>query len=177
MSELIDRLPGNESFVASLRSIQRGTSQLKSRQRFSGKSGQLGYTIDSGNEWDLVVSIPYSSINFLNATFLIEVEGDGSQEFPIMIPSLDTRINGTGDASRMRFNAGNHGYDYNEYNLSVSGVDYCVPAEEFFGDPLKNCWRLRIMYFGIYNDGTMTLRLKFRAQGSCPGTIRITRES
>lgn len=175
MSDLIDRIPGNESALARIREVSEQSLQLKARQRASGRSGQLGYTIDSGKEWDSEVTLPYTNETYRVAEFTLSVTGDKSQRFPIVIPKLDVRVNGVADGNKMKFVAGNHGYVYDDSNVSVTAVDYASPDDSGFGDEFKNSWKLRLMYIGVRGVGNASLKLKLRAQSSSPGAVSVVR--
>ena len=175
MSELIDRIPGSESVRARIRGITDTTLQLKARQRLSGRSGQLGYVIGGAPGWDYEASIPVTSGSYDIAEFRITVTGDGTQKFPIVIPELDVRINGTGEANRMVFSPGNHGYAFDSATLSVTAIDYGAPVDDLYEDELKSAWTLRIMYMGVGVSSAMALRIKLRAQASCGGSVAVVR--
>lgn len=152
-----------------LKQAVRNQQQLKARQRQSNVSGQLGYQVETSATWDstdtlaTVVAPALAPLEF-DITFT----GDGSQRFPIAIPSTDVRIDGTADANKIT--PGLLGLQYSS-GLDLAVFDlfdyYDVTLLE---DPFVYRWKVRGQY-----RGTPIYYLKARVRASCPGTLSVTR--
>jgi hypothetical protein len=172
MSELIDRIPGVESMISKLRGVVNTSQQIKARQRLTGRSGQLAYTAQSSNEWDLTEALtPPTPPAFSEARYRIVFTGDGTQLHPIVFPLTDIRINGTGDGNRLQPVASSGLYAYQDGSGEVLGqafIDELNP--DYFGSDYQLAWEFYFQY-----AGSVTVRIKARAQASCQGSFTITR--
>lgn len=177
MSELIDRIPGQESMMAKLRGVVDTTTQIKARQRLTGRSGQLGYAVSSAADWDLDTSVPYSTSSFQTAEWHIVYTGDGTQPFPIAIPQFDVRINGTSDGNKMVFNPATSQYGYQDAAVEVYALDYGKPVVSYLKDSVQTAWTVRLFYLGKVSAGNFALKMKARAQASSNGTFSVVRIS
>ncbi|TFD14176.1 hypothetical protein E3T26_08615 [Cryobacterium sp. TMT1-21] len=177
MSELINRIPGNKSAMAALKLITQTTAELKARQRITGRSGQLGYTVSSANDWDYIGLVTYTNSTYNLGVFRITFTGDGTQRFPIAVPQFDIRINGTGQSSRMIFNADSGKYEYNDAAVEVQAFQYGRPVEDLFENELQSAWSVELFFIGKTGSGNFALNIKSRAQSTCKGVFSIVRLS
>ena len=172
MSQFIERIPGQESMMGKLRAVVETTAQLKARQRLTGRSGQLAYTAENPMMWDyentLAVPTPPA---YNQARFRVTFTGDGSQKNPIAIPLTDVRINGVEDVNKMKVVNSSGLYAYSDGSCDVIGESTIdKPVQSLLGDELQLGWEFYFQY-----RGTVTLRIKARAQASCPGNFAVTR--
>lgn len=173
MSELIDRIPGVQSTLATLRGVVETTQQIKAAQKFTGRSGQLAYTVSSSNTWDRVEVFPYTAPpGYLTAGFSIRYTSDGSQPYPIVIPSTDVRVNGTGVGNRPTLQAGGSFYTYADGagDILIQNLNFEQPDQAFFGSTTESRWNIDVLY-----RGNVTLYIKARGQASCDGTWSVVR--
>lgn len=175
MSELIDRIPGRESLVAKLRGVVELTAQLKARQRLSGRSGQLGYAINSSDAWDYSGSVAFTNATYNSAQFRIVFTGDGTQPFPIAVPQFDVRINGTGSGNKMVFDPSLGTYVYEDSSVQMDAFDYGKPISSYFASEDQSGWLLTLFHIGKTGTGNFQVRIKARAQASCGGAFSIVR--
>jgi len=175
VSELIDRIPGQESVVAKLRGIVDTTLQLKARQRTTGRGGQLGYAIDSANAWDFDGSVAYTNSTYQIAEFHIIFTGDGTQKYPIAVPQFDVRINGTDASNRMVFRSDTTQYEYQDAAVEVMAFEYGEPVNAYFASETQSAWSLKLFFIGKTGSGNFALRIKPRAQASCGGVFTVVR--
>lgn len=170
MSRVRDRLL-EHSLERHLRETAQLAHELKARQRLSGASGQLGYAVASTNNWDLTGSLPTSSPpNFNYAEFEVTFTGDGSQEFPVAIPSTDIRINGTALSNQLRYDPAVGWVSWSSGSNIVRAEVYDQADVTLLQDPTRLRWKL-----GLYYSGTIAYYLKTRAHASCPGSISVVR--
>lgn len=172
MSELINRIPGQESMMGKLRAVVETTAQLKARQRLTGRGGQLAYMAETDNQWDyqqtLTVPTPPA---YAEARFRVTFTADESQRFPIAIPLTDVRINGTGDSNKLKVVPSSGLYSYTDGSGEVLGeANIDKPVQSLLDSEKQLAWEFYFQY-----RGTVTLRIKARAQASCPGTFAVTR--
>lgn len=177
MSELIDRIPGQESMMSKLRAVVDTTTQIKARQRLTGRSGQLGYAVGSASDWDLDTSVPYSISSFQTAEWHVIFTGDGTQIYPIAIPQFDVRINGASDGNKMVFNPATSQYGYQDAAVEVYALDYGKPVVSYLKDSVQTAWTVRLFYLGKVTAGSFALRVKARAQASSNGSFSVVRIS
>src|SRR2546423_11673185 len=95
MISRVELLPENRTDVA-IKDIVTVGREFKNRQKFSAKSGLLGYLTESANQWDLHQTLSGSGTVIINILFT----GDGSQQFPFIQPYIDIFFGGTSDANR-----------------------------------------------------------------------------
>lgn len=172
MSELIDRIPGRESLVGNLRGVVETTAQFKSRQLITGRSGQLGYAISSGQEWDLTETMSAPGPGYLSRTYRVTYTSDGSQKFPIVTPATDLRFNGVAEHNKPTSSHDGSLWTYEDGSCDVIINGYELPNQAFFDSESQQAWEFVIMYVG-----TVTLRIKAQGQASCDGTFAVTRVS
>lgn len=171
MSELIDRIPGVQSTIATMRGVIDTTNQIKARQRITGRSGQLAYAVSSSADWDLMLTFPAAPPPaYLSATFTIVFTGDGSQKFPIAVPITDMRVNGTADANKLSYPPGVAQLEYHSGSNDVLAQTFERPAPDYFDSELQQAWTIDILY-----RGNITVYIKVRAQATSDGTITVTR--
>ena len=171
MSDLINRIPGNESAMASLATISRNTNQTKARQRITGRAGQLGYAIQSVNAWDLTETFPTTSgVAFSNASYRVTYTSDGTQRFPIVIPATDIRINGTGDANKPSIIPNSGLYSYADGSGEVQIQTFEMPDQAYFASETQLAWSFDLLY-----RGSVTIRFKARGNATSNGTFSIVR--
>lgn len=170
MSELIRRIPGEQSLVGAIRGVADTSRQFNSRQRISGRGGQLGYVIESDDEWDLVETFPTTpAFTALPAEYRLTFTGDGSQKYPIVQPATDIRVNGTGEANKLSLNF-NGRYWYVDGSNIVQEYYIDEPDAADFESENKLSWLIALEY-----SGSITLRMKARGRGSSNGTWSIER--
>ena len=170
MSELLDRIPGNNSALRSVRTVANQIAQFKSRQRMTAKGGQLAYPVASDDEWDYIETFPTTPANtYYPAEFLVRFTGDGSQKFPIVIPQTDVRVNGTGESNKLAMGPSGQ-FIYNSGGNVVQATFIDMPEPSYFESETQNAW-LVVLYY----TGSVTLRIKARGQSSSPGDFEIVR--
>ena len=172
MTSVIDRLPGQSAVLASVKGLVTEADQINAPQRVSGRSGQLGYAVESPVEWDITAVLGTSSTSYGYATFSVRFVGDGTQKFPIAIISTDIRVNGVSAANTLQYDTSLRMYRYVDdsgevtmLNLEIIDVDYIENQNEMR-------WTLAMSF-----SGPTTVRMKARAQATSPGTISIVRIS
>lgn len=175
MSELIDRIPGRESALAGIRNVVDTTLQFKARQRLTGRSGQLGYAVASAADWDYEGSVPFNTSSYESAKFHIIFTSDGTQRFPIVIPRLDVRINGTATSNRIRFVYADSQYKYEDSTVNMQVFAYGTPVPAYFASETQSAWLLELFYIGKTGSGNLPVRIKARAQASSGGTFSVVR--
>lgn len=170
MSELIDRIPGRESATAALRSLRTATEQMKSRQRITGRSGQLGYKVESGSDWDIVITpAAPAPPAYAGIVFKVTYKGDGTQKFPLAAITTDIRFNGTGESNKPSATPGNI-YTYSDANCDVIMGDFEFQEPSSFDSEFNYVWTFAMNY-----RGNVTIRMKPRIFASSPGTITVER--
>lgn len=170
MSSVLDRIPGADSAMAFMRDAARQAHELKSRQRTTGQGGQLGYRIESTADWDYTLTLPTTPpYTAQYAEFRITFTGDGSQQFPIVQPATDIRVNGTGEANRLQLGS-NGRYMYSNSGNVVQEYYLDSPDPSSFESPTTLSWIIALEYMGA-----VTLRMKARGAGSSPGEWSIAR--
>lgn len=173
MSELIDRIPGQESALAQLREVVETTEQIKARQRITGRSGQLGYAVASAATWDYTETFPTTSGGgYVGAGYRITFTSDGTQDYPIVVPSVDIRVNGTDEANRLKIIPSSGLYQYSDGSGEVLMQIYERPYEGLFGSKNQSAWDYVFLY-----RGSVTIRIKPRGQASSKGTFSVARTS
>lgn len=170
MSELIDRIPGEQSVVASLRGVVEDSLQFKAAQRFSGRSGQLGYLVESDDDWDLILPLYSAPPAYTAATLELRYVSDGTQDYPIVVPVTDIRVNGTGEANRMQVvpSSGLFTYSDGSGDVIVQTWEYADP--NYFGHKSEARWKIDFLF-----RGNVTLRIKTRARATSDGTMSVVR--
>lgn len=162
--------------IGKLRGVVETTAQIKARQRLTGRSGQLGYSIDSGARWDYEGSVAVSSTSFDDAEFIVTYTSNGTQPYPIVIPTFDVRINGEFDANRMAVDANSGYYEYQDSSVEVQSFDFGKPLQSLYRSETQSAWLVSLFFIGT-SSGSMTVRIKPRAQSSCDGTFSVVRVS
>ena len=163
--------------MAKIRSVVNTTAQIKARQRITGRSGQLGYAIDSGSAWDYTTNVAYNSSTYQTAKFQVTFTSDGTQRYPIVVPQFDVRINGTAAGNRMTFDPSIGRYKYQDAVVSMQAFDYGRPIDSFYDNAAQSAWYVTLFHIGMSGSGTFSLNIKVRAQGSCNGSFSIVRLS
>jgi hypothetical protein len=164
-----DALPQNR-LVAILRDVEQIEDQFKARQRVSGASGQLGYLVQSANAWDITQTVtdPVAAV----ASFEITYTANGTQKFPIVMPTVDLRVNGTGNANRLSYL---YGSGFNGALGYISGPNSLLMGEltrrhAYLADPLVSKWAFNFVF-----SGTITYYLKALIQASSDGVVTVVR--
>lgn len=171
MSELIDRIPGVESTLAKLRGVVNTNQQIKAAQRFTGRSGQLGYAVESDLDWDLVETFPYTPPpGYLSASFAITFTGDGTQKWPIVVLSTDVRVNGTANSNRLAVTPSSGFYEYADASGDVLFQAFERHDPAYFDNPNVSRWTIDILY-----RGTVKIYFKARGQATSDGTFSVVR--
>lgn len=146
-------------------------SELKATQRITGRSGQLGYRVESNNAWDLTLALPYVEGPALSAaTFKVTYTSNGKQKFPIVVPLIDLRFNGTGEGNKLTGAPGGDFFTYEDANGYVLMGWMDRPDHTLFESETQLAWTFNVLY-----RGNITLRVKPRAQATCDGTLTVAR--
>lgn len=171
MSDLIDRIPGNESAIAALKLVSQTTAELKARQRITGRSGQLGYAVQSPAAWDITDALPVPpGSSYFVANYAVVFTRTGEQDFPIALISTDMRINGTADTNRLVVIPSSGLYTYNDGTCDVIVQTFELPDPAYFESKTQSAWGISIAY-----SGNVTVRIKARGQATSPGSFAVTR--
>lgn len=154
-----------------LRQLQIDFNEIKNRQPTSGKSGVLGYTSQTDNEWDKSGTLTSPAPNMgLSIGFEITYTADGSQPYPIVNPFADLQFR---SASHPTWET----MEYNEVGWlqwtdgngnSATANAYLTENEGFEGNQLVYQWRIYVGYFG-----SLEYRLKAFTRGSSRGSITV----
>ena len=161
----------SKGFERSIRDSSRTAQEFKARQRASGASGQIGYLVESDQEWDRIETLPTTAqYAYRPVELTLTFTGDPQRPWPIVIPATDIRFNGTGDGNRIFQDAnGNYMWKVNNDNIvTMSTIDVIFP--ESLEDPLHV--KFQVLF---YYTGTITYYVKARAQASSRGTWSIDR--
>lgn len=169
MSDALSRLPGRAVETA-LRTMAVVAQEIKAPQRKSGLSGIRGYPVVSANTWDASGSMGASGIG-ASYKFLVTLTGNGDQEWPVAVPSVDVFLNGTAESNRVPADVLAGG------RILLVDANTTIDFDNFGTiDPealdTENVLRWIISGW-IY--GSLTYYLKARINSSCPGTVTITR--
>ena len=95
-----DSLP-EHALVSDIRSVLSVGDELKSAKRLSGASGQLNYTGQSGNTWDITQTV--TAAGWTNLELTATLTGDGSQDWFEAFSYLDIRAGGTADTNKFGY--------------------------------------------------------------------------
>lgn len=167
MNSSLDRLPEG-TLTRAIRSIGETEAEFKSRQRTTGRSGQLGYAVESALDWDYEITLP-PTLSAQYVELILTFTGDGSQKFPIVIPASDIRVNGTGDANKLTLSPNGQWIYSNGGNVVLMyALDQPDPA--YFESETQLAWLIGFEYLG-----SITFRLKARGQASTDGTWSVVR--
>ncbi|MFB6518572.1 hypothetical protein [Streptomyces sp. NPDC056401] len=172
MSELIKSLPRN-SFEEAIRQAERITHEIKSRQRLSNIGGQLGYLAQTANTWDVEETFATTPpFTYVQKTLQLTYTADGKQSFPMTLPFIDIRVNGTADVNRVDYLftggfSGELGYVNGSNILFVADIKRDVSV---MTDPLVQRWTMLLTY-----QGSITLRAKGQVMASSDGTVELVR--
>ncbi|MFC8008929.1 hypothetical protein [Streptomyces cinereoruber] len=170
MSEEINQLPCNV-LTDRIRTARRLTNELKSRQRLSSIGGQLNYLVETEDEWDVNQTFPTTPpFTYEQKTLQLTHTGDGKQSFPITMPFIDIRINGTADANRIDYLftggfSGELGYVNGSNIVLVSNIIRSVAHIE---NELVDRWTMLLTY-----QGSITCRAKAQVMASCDGSVAL----
>jgi hypothetical protein len=163
----LNQLPDQQLFQQ-LRQLDRDITDLRQRQRTSGRSGVIGYTSDSGNQWDSTGTITALDHALV---FQIDYVGDGSQDYPIVMPRIDMFVLGSAEANRLP-----------AYRMLISGnnvaqFNYLDPDLSLAADALRLRWTYSVEVFGFdgVHSATVDWHLKAWCAGSSPGAVTVTR--
>lgn len=167
---MIERIPGVQSVISSLRRVVADSLQIKAAQRFSGRSGQLGYLVESDEVWDLVLPLYSAPPGYTAATLELRYVSDGSQEYPIVVPVTDIRVNGTGEANRMQVVPSSGLFTYSDGSGDVIVQTYEYDDPNYFGHASEARWKIDFLF-----RGNVTLRVKARARATSDGTMTVVR--
>jgi hypothetical protein len=147
---------------AAIKDIVTVGREFKNRQKFSAKSGLLGYLTESADQWDLHETLSGNGTIIITVTFT----GDGSQKYPFIQPYADLFFGGTSDSNRpddvsLEWVSG--------MNLAILG-DFLLFDTTYASDELVYAWITIVNY-----SGTFDYYLKAYAMGSSLGTLSVTR--
>ena len=100
MSEFVRTAP-EFGLVQAIKDATNLSHELKGAKRLSGASGQLNYTGQSGNTWDITQTV--TNANWTTLELTATLTGDGTQDWFEAQAYLDIRANGTADANRFSY--------------------------------------------------------------------------
>lgn len=172
MSDLIRQLP-ERGLETALRDISSLNSELKSAQRLSSLGGQVSYTLQTANTWDLTETLPTVS-DLTIITLRVTLVYDGSQAIPFEQLYLDVRANGTGESNRFVYLNGTYagvivvglqGWTDNT-NLIVN----TQTTTTFQLSTITRIWNVDFQY-----KGSVTYYAKASVQASSNGTLTVAR--
>lgn len=172
MSDLVKNLPV-KTFEESIRRAAQLTEQIKSRQRLSSIGGQLNYLAQTASTWDVDETFPTTPpLTYVQATLQLTFTGSGEQSFPMALPFIDIRVNGTADANRVDYLftggfSGQLGYVNGSNILFVHDIKRDV---SYMTDPLVQRWTMLLEY-----QGSITLKAKGQVMASSGGTVQLVR--
>lgn len=171
MQKATDALIKN-TFEKRLKDAQRVTTEFKAAQVTSGASGVLAYDVVNSGDWDLTGTLPY--VDATNdsglATFSITFTGDGSQQWPFCLISIDMRIDGTATSNQMTYSAASNLWTYGTYPSDFIACTYFgVFDQSAFNTSYKQSWIIQ----GTYGFSP-AYYIKIRGQATCPGTFNLT---
>ncbi|MGW6120432.1 hypothetical protein ACWFRF_15425 [Nocardia sp. NPDC055165] len=172
MSGLVSNLPAQQ-LVTGLREAERLANEIKSRQRISSIGGQLSYLIQNAATWDVNETFTTTPpFTYQQKTLQLTYTADGSQSFPVALPYLDLRINGTADANRVDYLfgggfAGDLGYHSGSDILLVGGIKVAL---SYLADEQIQRWTILLTY-----QGSITIRAKAQVVASSGGSVELVR--
>lgn len=171
MSELIRQLP-ERGLETALQQIGEKSSEFKAAQRISGASGQLNYTGETANPWDITQTI--SGGGMTKITFTVTMTCDGSQDWPEAILYMDMRAGGTGDANKFSYLTGVPGgsfyYAMLGWTDGTNIIGYGGRARTYSSVLKRFTWTV-----DFYYSGTITYYSKIVLRSTCPGAATFTR--
>lgn len=156
-------LPENRTDAA-IKNIITVGRELKNRQKFSAKSGLLGFLTETNNQWDLQNTLSGNG----TITITVKYTGDGSQVYPFIQPYLDLFFGGTSDSNRPNDTSFEWIDPTNSANYAFL-TDYLLLDTTYAEDKLIYSWISIVTY-----SGTVVYYLKAYAVGSSKGTLNTT---
>lgn len=176
MERSYDTLPEN-AFVTDLLGARQASLELNSRQRSSGASGQLGYMPQNPGSWDRTETVTAQGssggYSFADVGLSVTFTGDGSQQWPSVVPLFDLFFNGTSNSNRLAFQPGGGLYLWTD--ATTSAMSYAPVSDDLtlLEDPIRLRWNVFVSL--QWTAAAPTYYFKARGAGSCPGTWTIVR--
>jgi hypothetical protein len=172
MERSTDQLP-DKRFVQAIRQAGRVAQEFKSRQRLSSLGGQLGYLVQTEDDWDLTQTLATTPpVTYQFATFELVVTGSGRQQFPMVTPVLDVRVNGTDSSHKVAPMYGGAFYGTLGWasGANILLLNRTVPDLTYIEDEYVQRWT-----FGFSYQGSITYYAKAYALSSSDATLELTR--
>lgn len=160
MISRIELLPENRTDDA-IKNVVTVGREMKNRQKFSARSGLLGYLTETNNQWDLHNTLSGNGTIVITMTFT----GDGSQLYPFIQPYADLFFGGTSDSNR----PSNISFEWQSGTNSANLGNYLLYDTTYAADKLIYSWITTVNY-----SGTFDYYFKGYAVGSCKGTLTVT---
>ena len=173
MSNLIRQIPELE-LVARIKDASNLSNQLKAARRMSGASGQLNYSGQSGNDWDITQTITGGSMTKI--TFTVTMACDGSQDWPEAILYMDMRANGTADANRFTYlTSVPNGSFYYAMLGWTDATNANIIAYGGRNRTYNSVTKTFTWTVDFYYSGTITYSTKIVLRSTCPGAVSLAR--
>ncbi|MDR6794889.1 hypothetical protein J2X12_004326 [Pseudarthrobacter oxydans] len=171
MSDLISQLP-ERGLETALRQVDQKNSEFKAAQRISGASGQLNYTGQSANPWDITQTITGGGMTKITLTTTMTC--DGSQDWPEANLYMDVRAGGTGDANKFSYltsvAGGSFYYAMLGWTDGTNIIGYGGRSRLYDATLKKFTWTV-----DFYYSGTITYYAKIALRSTCPGAATFAR--
>lgn len=159
----LDISPENQ-IATLLKQVEDDLIQIKTKQRYSGRSGLIGYFVQTNNTWDITGS---ASNNYRE--FEIIFTASGKQPFPVESVQLDIRFGGTGESNKpYELPDGFWGWDGGGGNFASIYDRNPQFDKTYNGSETQYRWT-----FGFNIFGTLPYYIKVYAAGTSDGTIVI----
>lgn len=169
----VSQLPERQ-LVVGIRTADRVGSELKAAQKITGASGQLNYSGQSPNAWDLSQTLTGGSTTKI--TFTVTFTCDGSQDWPEAILYMDMRANGTADANKFTYltSVPNGSFYYAMLGWSDS-TSANILAYAGRNRTYNSASKVFTWTVDFYYTGTITYYTKIVLRSTCPGSVSLSR--